>query len=188
MVGPRVAELLGFPFLDRALPAEDSAAFRAAGEGASEEERTESLLTRLFARYSTVPDPVTAGLVGTPVDAPDEVVREQARQRLTEFATSDGVILGWGGTVVVAHAFHVRLDGPAPAREAQGAVVEGIRPDQARARRSETDKVRSAYLRRLYGKDWRDLSLYHLVLDSTALRLEDCSRLVADAARAFWER
>jgi len=80
--------------------------------------------------------------------------------------------------------FHVRLDGPAERRAAQGAVIEGISPEQARQRLHTADKARTAYVRRLYRCDPADASLYHLVLDSTAIPLDTVIELIVTAARA----
>jgi cytidylate kinase len=80
--------------------------------------------------------------------------------------------------------FHVRLDGPAARRVAQGAVVEGISEEEARERLRAADKARTAYVRRLYRCDPADLSLYHLVIDSTAIPLDTVIELIITAARA----
>jgi cytidylate kinase len=80
--------------------------------------------------------------------------------------------------------FHVRLDGPAARRIAQGAAIEGITEEQARARIRAADKARTAYFRRLYRTDPADPSLYHLVIDSTAVPLDTVIELILTAARA----
>jgi len=79
--------------------------------------------------------------------------------------------------------FHVRLDGPADRRVAQGAVVEGISEEHARERLRAADKARTAYVRRLYRCDPADPSLYHLVIDSTAVPLDTVIELILVAAR-----
>jgi cytidylate kinase len=45
------------------------------------------------------------------------------------------------------------------------------------------DKARAAYVKRLYGVDPTDASLYHLVLDSTAMPVEAVVDLILTAAR-----
>jgi cytidylate kinase len=67
---------------------------------------------------------------------------------------------------------------------AQGAVVEGISEEQARARLRAADKARIAYVRRLYRTDPADAALYHLVIDSTAMPLETVIEVIVTAARA----
>jgi Cytidylate kinase-like family len=70
------------------------------------------------------------------------------------------VILDRAAAVVLgkARGFHVRLDGPAERRIAQGAAIEGISEDQARERLRAADKARTAYVRGLYRCDPDDAS------------------------------
>ena len=184
VIAPAVAKRLGFPVLDRALPA---AASSTAAESANDEERTEGLITRMLSRFASVPDPLTGGVSGVPGVPRDEVLKEQVEQQVGQFARSDGVILGWGSTLIVKAAFHVRLDGPEEARVRRGMLIEGLDEGAARKRLADTDRVRSLYIRRMYGRDWRDFELYHLVVDSTSLELDACVSVIADAARAFWD-
>jgi cytidylate kinase len=97
-----------------------------------------------------------------------------------------GVILGRAAAVVLGpdRGFHVRLDGPAERRVVRGAAIESISEEQARARLREADKARAAYVRRLYRRDPADASLYHLVIDSTAMPLDTVTELILTAARA----
>jgi cytidylate kinase len=101
-------------------------------------------------------------------------------------ATGGGVILGRAAAVVLGknRGFHVRLDGPADHRVVQGAAIEGISKEQARERLRAADKARTAYVRRLYRTDPADSSLYHLVIDSTAMPLDMVIELIVTAARA----
>ncbi|MCU1450521.1 MAG: cytidylate kinase, partial [Acidimicrobiales bacterium] len=71
-------------------------------------------------------------------------------------------------------------------RARRGAIWEGIDSDAARARVEENDRARSRAVRRLYGRDPADPSLYHLVLDPTVLSIDACVDLLATAAEAFW--
>lgn len=183
VIAPAVAERLGFPFLDRAVPA---AASSAAAESADDEERTEGLITRMLSRFAAVPDPLTGGVSGVPGATRDEVLKEQVEQEVRTFARSDGVILGWGSTLIVGSAFHVRLDGPEEARVRRGMLIEGLDENSARKRLADTDRVRALYIRRMYGRDWRDFDLYQLMVDSTNLDLNGCVSVIAEAARAFW--
>ena len=66
----------------------------------------------------------------------------------------------------------------------QGALIEGISEEHARARLRAADKARTAYVRRLYRCDPADACLYHLVLDSTAIPLDTVVELIVTAARA----
>jgi len=101
-------------------------------------------------------------------------------------AAGGGVILGRAAAVVLGkdRGYHVRLDGPPARRVAQGAAIEGISEEQARERLRAADKARTAYVRRLYRADPTDASLYHLVIDSTAIPLDTVTELILAAARA----
>ena len=195
VVAPDVASRLGFPFFDRAVPAggpvlgpEDVVVQPedAGPEGAAEEERTEGRLARMLARFAAVPDPLALSPAGEVTRFRDDALREEAESRVRAFSRSDGVILGWGSTIVVEDAFHVRLDGPVGARVRQGMRIENRSEPDARGRLEHTDKTRELYINRMYGRDWRDLMLYQLVLDSTALSLEGCAEVIVQAAREFW--
>jgi cytidylate kinase len=64
--------------------------------------------------------------------------------------------------------------------------IEGIDRAEAERRQADTDRVRGQYLRRVHGKDWNNLDLYHLSLDTTCMTLDEATALVAMAAKAFF--
>ena len=66
-------------------------------------------------------------------------------------------------------------------------MIEGISEEQAGERLRAADKARTAYVRRLYRCDPADPSLYHLVIDSTAIPLDTVIELILTAARAHVE-
>ena len=186
VVAPRLADRLGLPFADRLIVARDVAP---SGEHATEEERRQSTRRSFLTRLATV----TGGL-GLPVPTPQDLadpVREQVEQSIAELVRSGGaVILGRAAAVVLSHhagAFHVRLDGPVDRRVARAMVLEGMDEQTCRRRQTETDRARTQYVDRLYGRDPADPSLYHLVIDATVLSADVCVDLVALAATAFWE-
>ena len=103
----------------------------------------------------------------------------------TALATG-AVILGRAGGA----AFQRRARGaagaavrPAEARIAQAARIEDVDADTARQRLPEVDRARAQYVRRLYGADIDDPALYHLQIDSTAVPLDACVGLIAEAYR-----
>ena len=81
-------------------------------------------------------------------------------------------------------ALHVRLTGPRDARIAQGAELEHLDRVTAERHLEESDNAREAYVRHFYRCDPTDAVHYHLVIDSTALPLDACAALIADAALA----
>lgn len=191
VVAPAAAKALGLPFMDRALPARFSGGVPAhAGEEAAVEERTSSLIERIVSTFANLPDAFSPGAPPPPrpVTSSDDELRHQTAERVSAFIHqhNGGVILGWGATVLVPDAFHVRLHGPAQQRVERAMTIEGVERDEAERRQADTDRVRGQYLKRLYGRDWNDLSLYHLTLDTTVMALDEATTVVVDAATSFW--
>ncbi len=81
-------------------------------------------------------------------------------------------------------ALHVYLGGPREARLKQRMRLEGIDRETAEQRQKIEDRARISYVRRAYGVNGVDPSLYHLVIDSTALDLDTCVELIVAASRA----
>lgn len=190
VVAPRVAERLGLPFADRLIPARGGPSSSPAAECMTDEERDQVAKGAFLARLAHL----TGGL-NFPVPGAEDL-HDQVRSRVEASigqiaATAGGVILGRAGAIVLAgdpRAFHVRLDGPERRRLAQAMQMEHVDEETARARMNETDRARTRYVSRLYGRDVADPRLYHLLVDSTALPLEGCVDLVAAAATSFWDR
>jgi cytidylate kinase len=188
VVAPALAKRLGLPFLQRVTTSEGHLAPPGpCDEQLTEEEVKATPVHRLLAHFTQA---MPAGPTQSPPSThhQDEHLRghgEAGIHRLLA-AAGGGVILGRAAAVVLGkdRGFHVRLDGPAGRRVAQGAVVEGITQEQARERLRAADKARTAYVRRLYRCDPADASLYHLVLDSTAIPLDTVIELILVAARA----
>ncbi len=188
-VGPEVAETLGLPFVDRAIPASVAHKLGVSLDDAeAKDETVASGLWRVISSMALVPDLSGAGPLAY-APAPDErAFREKTEQVLHEVADSTGgVILGRAGAVVLADvpdALHVRLDGPPAARLAHARrfaeAEERIDMDTLR----ENDAARIAYWRHFYRLDWHDCRQYHLVLDSTALPHNTVVGLIVTAARS----
>src|SRR3954454_2054304 len=77
----------------------------------------------------------------------------------------------------------VLLEGREDARVEQAMASERLDRETAKGRLSRMDRFRRAYLEGLYGVAPRDPGVFHLVLDSTAIPLDDCVEVIADAAR-----
>ena len=95
------------------------------------------------------------------------------------------MIVGRGAAVILhdhEHALHVLLDGPRESRVRQAMEVEEIDRATAEHRLTRVDRFRRAYIDTLYGVDLHEPGICHLVLDSTAIPLEDCVELIAAAA------
>ena len=186
VVAPALAGRLGLPFLRRVTTSEGHLAQPGpCDEQLSMEEVKVIPVHRLLAHFTQA---MPAGPTQSPPSThhQDEHLRGHGEAGIHHLlAAGGGVILGRAAAVVLGkdRGFHVRLDGPAGRRAAQGAAVEGISQDQARQRLRAADKARTAYVRRLYRCDPADASPYHLVIDSTAIPLDTVIELIVTAAR-----
>ena len=187
-VGPAVAERLDLPFVDRAIPT--GVAERLAltlREAVARDESVENWLTRALLSFGQV-GPVLAGAAPPPTElVTGDAFRAATEQVLHELAAQGAVVLGRAGALVLADvpgALHVRLTGPRDARIAQGAELEHLDRETAERHLEESDNAREAYVRHFYRCDPTDAVHYHLVIDSTALPLDACAALIADAALA----
>ena len=189
VVGPRVAQRLGVPFLDREIP--DAVAARtglpeeAVAALAEEPQRGIDRLAASLGRLSTISG-ATGGSVER-LDLEERRLRAYIEEALAAAQTTGGVALGRGGMVVlrsVPWALHVHLGGPRESRIRQGMGVHGVDRAGAERRLETEDRSRMEYVRRAYGVEGSDPGLYHLMLDSTALDLGICVDLIVTAGRA----
>ena len=193
VIAPQLAERLGLPFLDRLLSPQAAHEAGNAGERLTKGEEAATPASRIFAYLAH------AAGVGTVMAAPpgliiddDHQIRRRAEADIAQLCSGGGgVLLGRAGAVVLAErprTFHVRLDGPQARRIRRAATdIEKVPESEAATRCAETDRARLLYVRRLYRADPTDSTLYHLVLDTTVMRLDRAVDVVAGAATAFWE-
>jgi hypothetical protein len=177
-VGPALAERLGVPFLDRAIPLEVAERLHVPiGVADAHDDRViGSWWERFLAGF-------TAGDASAPGPLPPDGVNSEDFRRTTEevvlnqAATGAGVILGRAAVLVLRddhRALRVRLDGPAERRLRQAIELEGLDRETAERALRQTDHAHDEYVRRFYGARLDDLALYHVVLDSTAMDLDTC--------------
>jgi cytidylate kinase len=187
-VAPAVAERLGLPFHDRAIPVQVAGRLGVPVEEAEANDETVVRgLWRLVASLGTMPDPVGGVLPASGL--PDaRAYREQTERVLAEIAAgAGGVVLGRAGAIVLADrpdVLHVRLDGPRERRLAAAVQRSARDVEEVRREMVATDQAREAYVRHFYRCDPASAQHYHLVVDSTALPVETVVDLVVSAARA----
>jgi cytidylate kinase len=196
LIAPRLAEELGVPFVDRLISADMSQDIsreeraERSQEGLTEYEQMTSPTGRLLSYFARA---ASIGVMLAP-DAEvedDTMIRERTEAGLKEQAAGDpGVVLGRAGAVILAsrpRAYHVRLDAPVERRVAWASGLEGFDVEATKRRQAETDRARTVFVKRLFRVDPGDARLYHLVLDSTVLGVDRSVRVLAAAARAFFE-
>jgi cytidylate kinase len=188
IVGPKVAEALGLPFVDRAVPA--AVVHRlTADEGLAPDEHDARWIRRLVGAAARLPALIGASMPQPEAGTDDLAVfkTENEAGMCTLLERSGGVLLGRGAAAFLGRhprCFHVRLDGPVDGRVARGMEVEGLDEAAARRRQQATDRARALYVRRFYDRDICDPALYHLVIDSVAVPLDACADVITRAALA----
>ena len=186
-VGPRLAERLQVPFVDRAIPTEVA---QRLAVPLAEAVRHDESAGSVFERFVRVLAPAGLAFGARPYleheildeaayrDATEQVIREQA-------AREGGVFLGRAAALVLhgtPQALHVRLYGPRERRIERAAAHEGISREEAEHRLADNDRAREAYVHHFYGADPNDLRHYHLAIDTTEIDLDCCIDMIAAAA------
>lgn len=190
VIGPMVAERLGVPFVDRAIPYTVAAEIGCTLEEVlAHDDRTAHGLGRLLADAARLPNVALGGL---DVYLPDRgVVPEEEFVLRTERVIKEiaehggGVVLGRGAQIVLADdtsALHVRLDAPRAARLARARETMGLSAEEARVLLEDNDRARAAYVKHFYRADPADPALYDLVIDSTRLTAAASADIIVTAA------
>lgn len=192
-IGPAVADALGVPFVDRAIPGTVAEQIGCSLEEAlAHDGRAEHGIGRVLAGAARLPNVAMGGMDAyLPERAlvPEEEFVAHTERVIREIAErGGGVILGRAAAVVLADhpgALHVRLDAPAGRRLALARRELGVDEREAQRVLEDNDRARTAYVRHFYRTDPADPRLYHVVLDSTRLPARTCVDLIAVAARSL---
>lgn len=188
VVGHRLAERLGVPFIDRAIPVQVAERLEVSVDDAQahEEQAPDSFLDRLLRGFVGTD-------IGVPAPLPPESFTSEDFRKATEevllrqAATGEGVILGRAGMIVLRddpRVLRVRLHGPPERRIRQAMAIGGVDEQTAGDALTRLDRAQADYVRQFYGADIHDCGLYHLVIDSTTVELDACVELIARAAEA----
>jgi len=189
IVGPRVAERLGVPFLDRAIPsslAEQSGLSEAARAEAEEPPR--GRWVRIYEALGKASPPSGASGHMDRLELEERHLRWEIERFLARASRSGGVVLGRGGAVVLASlpaALHVYLGGKRPARIERVMDLESTDHATAAGRVDAHDRARRDYVKSAYGIDGDDPSLYHLMVDAVSLGVDACVELVVAASESL---
>ncbi len=189
VVGPAVAERLGVPFLDRAIPRSVAADLGVSlDEALANDEQVQSRLSRwLTAAAPLSMEWMVGGELPHPAFPAPQQVLTCTETAIRQSLGGGGVVLGRAGAIVLRDhpdAVHVRLDGDPERRVRQAMAVLGIGEEEARVALPRNDAARAAYVRHYYRTDASLPEHYDLVLDSTRLGLSVCTDLVVAAVLA----
>jgi cytidylate kinase len=194
VVAHKLAERQGARLLDRAIPAQAAEQTgRSPQEAARRDQTSENAVDRFLRGLAAT------GMLWATAPIPDEVINrgladDRAYVRAVEKVIRDNaehgdvVMLGRAGAIVLREhpdAFHVRLDGPAPARAARAMALLSISRSEAERQLAQTDREREGYVQHFYSCDPRDAAHYHLVLEATAYEPDDVVNIILYAHRAW---
>jgi cytidylate kinase len=173
-IGSTLAQQLGIPFVDRAVPRTVSRELDIPIDDVlAQDNRAATGLWRLISAMAVVPD-----ISGTEVLAQGPAVDERKFIETTERVMRDiatksgGVFVGRAGVVVLRDfpgALHVRLTGARDKRVEAFAATKRMSRREAGETVDANDKARLAYGKTFYRTNLADSSLYDLVIDQTRL-------------------
>ncbi len=184
-VAPAIAEALGLKLVDRELV--ELAARRLGVDPAwaiEHDERVPDVLESLGrALAAATPE------FGVPPPLMDErAMADAVRNVIHSLADTGGyVILGRGSQAALvgrADVCSIALVGDVADRIARVVRSQGLDEKEARTRLERTDRERADYVKRFYGRDIGDATLYDVVLNTSRLGLERAARIAVAVARS----
>ena len=115
---------------------------------------------------------------------PSEQLIQRISETILRLADAGNVIIvGRGANVITAklpHVFHVRLVGSLEKRVEHMQQFEGIGRKEALERIHHEDLGRERYLKKHFGRNIDDALLYHLVINTDLVSLEDATHMIGD--------
>jgi len=187
-VAERIARALGWKLYDNAVVDEVAARLGITPAEVSErEERLPTLSERLASTMSlAVPEVMTTGEYAVIPPSEDRIV--DVTQRVMEDAVRAGpaVIVGRGAQCLLARrsdALHVFCYAPVESLIEHTMNALGLRAEEARRKVNEMNARREDYVKRHWKREWRDLSNYHLCVNTAWLGIDGAAELVTRMAK-----
>lgn len=190
-VARQVAETLGWRVVDNELV--DQIAIRTGlspAEVRDREERAPGFLERLIRMLTkAAPEMLTPAAERVPeleeaklVKITEAVVEEIAREGRV-------VLVGRAAPAVLSRdrdAIHLKVVAPKAARVEAVMKRLGVKRDEATGEVELSDANRKRYHEQYYERDWNDASQYHLVLNTSALGIEQTVATIVGRAKTLW--
>lgn len=114
-----------------------------------------------------------------------QAYRRAVDKIMHELAEKGNVLIqGRAGQVILKDSpdvFHVQIIAPKSLRVERIKQRLSITTEQALAQVEASDRYRANYLRRFYKVHWNDPSLYHLVINTAGLTIQQASEIICQA-------
>jgi CMP/dCMP kinase len=191
-VAARAAQALGWALFDNAMidaVAERSGLTRA--EVRERDERIPSMVERLATTLSLGTPESMPAIPEAPVMMTEERLVDITR-RIIEEAVLQGpaVFVGRGAQCLLANrrdSLHVFCYASRP-KLVEGAVTRlGVAPKDAERVVAEKNRNRELYVRRHFNREWRDLSNYHVCLDTGWLGLDGAAHVIVEIVKSQFD-
>lgn len=187
-VAARVANALGWQLYDNAVV--DAVASRlglTVEEVSARDERLPSLAQRLVSAMSLT-TPAFVPSVSDAAAAPSEDRIVEMTKLVMEEAVNAGpaVFVGRGAQSLLAlrtDALHVFCYAPMSTLIANTVAKHQVNAEQARKMVTDTNARRVEFVKRYWQRDWRDVSNYHLCVNTAWLGIDGAAEMVTLAAR-----
>jgi cytidylate kinase len=187
-VAERIAHALGWKLYDNAMVDEVAARLGITrAEVSAREERLPTLSERLASTMSlAVPEVMTTGEYAVIPPSEERIV--EVTQRVMEDAVRAGpaVIVGRGAQCLLARrsdALHVFCYAPLESLIEHTMNALALRAEEARRKVNEMNARREDYVKRHWKREWRDLSNYHLCVNTAWLGIDGAAELVTRMAK-----
>jgi cytidylate kinase len=188
-VAELVASALGWTLLDDAVI--DAVAARlgiAPAEVKAREERVPSLAERLVDTLSLAsPELAPAAAAGLPPPPTESQLVEVTHHVIEEVVQAGpAVLVGRGAQCMLAErddVLHVFCYAPHASLVRRTMEQLGLTKAEAERRVDDTNRQRERYVRRHWGRAWRDPGNYHVCLDTTWLGIPEAASLIVGLAR-----
>lgn len=185
-VAKRVAEALGYEYVDQQLPVVVAKRLRVSTEAVeATEDATRSLGERLLTGLERATPELAEASAIEPFD--DELFRALQDAVRERAARGNAVIVGRGAGAILGASegvLRVFLHAPREWRIARVARAAGIPSETAEAELERVDRARGAYIKDRYGQIFGDKRNYDICIDASRLEPAQCAAVLVAAVRA----
>jgi CMP/dCMP kinase len=187
-VAPAIAGAFGFRFVDREVTEQAARRLGMDPEVAEgKDERAPAIVEELGMALAAAAPPFGGGPAPQIQGLDDRALADAVRRIIVSMADAGGyVILGRGGQAALAgrpDTCHISLVGEVHDRAERVMRSQGVDEREALARCERVDAERAGYVRRFYGVDIREPTLYDSILNTSRLGTDGATEIAVGVCR-----